>query len=158
MTGLRWTQDQLDAHTQRAGLAKVATKVAKYRNTPTPPCSVAGATIEGVKVAAVVRVTIPFPPTVNHSTRPTASGGRILTDAHKAFRRAVLRLFVRLKLFDGEQAASMLKWPHSGFHAHTAVGGPADDRGFVTRLARYSARNPVALERLAYDRAAKAVT
>ena len=35
MTGLRWTQDQLDAH-QRAGLAKVATKVVKYRNQKTP--------------------------------------------------------------------------------------------------------------------------
>ena len=33
-----------------------------------------------------------------------------------------------------------------------------DDRAFATRLARYCARNPVALERLTYDRAAKAVT
>ena len=35
---------------------------------------------------------------------------------------------------------------------------PEDDRAFATRLARYCARNPVALERLTYDRAAKAVT
>ena len=41
---------------------------------------------------------------------------------------------------------------------HTAVGVPEDDRAFATRLARYCARNPVALERLTYDRAAKAVT
>jgi hypothetical protein len=33
-----------------------------------------------------------------------------------------------------------------------------DDRAFATRLARYYARNPVALERLTYDRTAKAVT
>ena len=33
-----------------------------------------------------------------------------------------------------------------------------DDRAFATRLARYCARNPVALERLTYDRTAKAVT
>jgi Putative transposase len=33
-----------------------------------------------------------------------------------------------------------------------------DDRAFAKRLARYCARNPVALERLTYDRAAKAVT
>jgi hypothetical protein len=33
-----------------------------------------------------------------------------------------------------------------------------DDRAFATRLARYCARNPVALERLTYDRVAKAVT
>jgi hypothetical protein len=35
---------------------------------------------------------------------------------------------------------------------------PEDDRAFATRLARYCARNPVALERLTYDRTAKAVT
>ena len=41
---------------------------------------------------------------------------------------------------------------------HTAVWIPEDDRAFATRLARYCARNPVALERLTYDRTAKAVT
>jgi len=76
----------------------------------------------------------------------------------EAFRRAVLRLFVRLELFDEDQAAGMLTWPHSGFHVHTAVWVSEDDRAFATRLARYCARNPVALERLTYDRAAKAVT
>ncbi len=76
----------------------------------------------------------------------------------EAFRRAVLRLFVRLELFDEDQAAGMLTWPYSGFHVHTAVWVPEDDRAFATRLARYCARNPVALERLTYDRAAKAVT
>ena len=35
---------------------------------------------------------------------------------------------------------------------------PEDDRAFATRLARYCARNPVALERLTYDRAATIVT
>jgi Putative transposase len=78
-----------------------------------------------------------------------------LTDA---FRRAVLRLFVRLELFDEAQAAGMLTWSHSGFHVHTAVWVPEHDRAFATRLARYCARNPVALERRSYDRAAKAVT
>jgi hypothetical protein len=52
----------------------------------------------------------------------------------------------------------MLTWPHSGFHVHTAVWVAEDDRAFATRLARYCARNPVALERLTYDRVAKAVT
>ena len=70
----------------------------------------------------------------------------------------MLRLFVRLELFDEAQAAGMLTWPHSGFHVHTAVWIPEDDRAFATRLARDCARNPVALERLTYDRAAKAVT
>ena len=41
----------------------------------------------------------------------------------EAFRRAVLRLFVRLELFDEEQAAGMLTWPHSGFHVYTAPSG-----------------------------------
>ena len=41
---------------------------------------------------------------------------------------------------------------------HTAVWVPEDDRAFATRLARYCARSPVALERLTYDRAATAVT
>ncbi len=76
----------------------------------------------------------------------------------EAFRRAVLRLFVRLALFDEDQAAGMLTWPHSGFHVHTAVWVSKDDRAFATRLARYCARNPVALERLTYDRTTKAVT
>jgi hypothetical protein len=69
----------------------------------------------------------------------------------------VLRLFVRRELFDENQAAGMLAWPHSGFHVHTAVWVPEDDRAFAKHLARYCARNPVALERLTYDRAAKAV-
>jgi len=76
----------------------------------------------------------------------------------EAFRRAVLRLVVRLELFDEDQAAGMLTWPHSGIQVHTAVWVPEDDRAFATRLARYCARNPVALERLTYDRTAKAVT
>ena len=75
----------------------------------------------------------------------------------EAFRRAVRRLFVRLDLFDEDQAAGMLTWPPSGFHVHTAVWVPEDDRAFATRLARDCARHPVALERLTYDRAAKAV-
>ena len=41
---------------------------------------------------------------------------------------------------------------------HTAVSLPEDDRAFATRLARYCARNPVALERLTYDRTTKALT
>jgi hypothetical protein len=62
------------------------------------------------------------------------TGGGIRTDgtsvawpAHdtarltEAFRRAVLRLFVRVKRFDEEKAAGMLTWPHSSFHVHTAV-------------------------------------
>lgn len=76
----------------------------------------------------------------------------------ETFRRAVLRLFVRLELFAEDQASGMLPRPDSEFHVQTAVWVPENDRAFATRLARYYARNPVALERLTYDRAAKAVT
>ena len=42
----------------------------------------------------------------------------------EAFRRAVLRPFVRRGLFDEDQALGMLQWPHSGFHVHAGVGVP----------------------------------
>ncbi|MFN0181270.1 MAG: transposase, partial [Gemmatimonadales bacterium] len=76
----------------------------------------------------------------------------------EAFRRAVLRLFVRRGLFEEDQAAGMLQWPHSGFHVHAGVGVPEDERAFALRLARYCARNPVALERLTYDPGVDQVT
>ena len=52
---------------------------------------------------------------------------------------AVLRLFVGLEHFDEDQATGMLTWPHSGFHVHSAVGVPEDDRAFATRRAHYCA-------------------
>ena len=70
----------------------------------------------------------------------------------------MLRLFVRRGLFDSEPAQAMLQWPHSGVQVHTGVGVPDDDRAFALRLARYCARNPVALERLSYDAEADRVT
>ena len=76
----------------------------------------------------------------------------------EAFRRAVLRLFVRRGLFEEDQAAGMLQWPHSGFHVHAGVGVPEDERAFARRLARYCARNPVALERLTDDPGVDQVT
>ncbi len=51
----------------------------------------------------------------------------------------------------------MLAWPHSGFHVHDAVLVPDGDVAFALRLARYCARNPVALERLQYDASARQV-
>ena len=39
----------------------------------------------------------------------------------------------------------------AGFHVHDAVLVPDGDVAFALRLARYCARNPVALERLEYD-------
>ena len=74
------------------------------------------------------------------------------------FRRDVLRLFVRLDLLDRDQASGMLTWPHSGFRVHTAVWVSDEERAFATRLSRYGARYPVAVERRTYDPTAKAVT
>jgi hypothetical protein len=70
----------------------------------------------------------------------------------------VLRLFVRRGLLEPEAAQGMLAWPHSGFHVHDGVWVPAEDRAFATRLARYCARAPVALERLAYQAETGTVT
>jgi hypothetical protein len=76
----------------------------------------------------------------------------------EAFRRAVLRLFVRRDLLEAETAAGMLAWPHAGFHVHDGVWVPAEDRAFALRLARYCARCPVALERLDYQPGGATVT
>jgi hypothetical protein len=54
----------------------------------------------------------------------------------EAFRRAVLRLFVRRGFFDEDQAEGMLQWPHSGFHVHAGVGVSEDDRPFALRHGR----------------------
>jgi hypothetical protein len=54
----------------------------------------------------------------------------------EAFRRAVLRLFVRLELFAEDEAQSMLQWPHSGVQVHDAVWVDEDDRAVTKRRAR----------------------
>ena len=53
-----------------------------------------------------------------------------VTTLTEAFRRAVLRLFVRRELMDVETAHGMLAWPHSGFHVHDGVWVAAEDRAF----------------------------
>ena len=70
----------------------------------------------------------------------------------------MLRLFVRRGFFDEDQAEGMLQWPHSGFHVHAGVGVSEDDRPFALRLARYCARNPLALDRLTYEPATEQLT
>ena len=59
---------------------------------------------------------------------------------------------------DIETAQGMMGWPHSGFHAHDGVWVAADDTEFAVRLARYCARNPIALSRMEYDEQGSAVT
>ncbi len=69
----------------------------------------------------------------------------------EAFRRAVLAAFVKQGLFTPETADSMLAWPHSGFHVHHHVRIDAGDPRGRAHVARYAARAPVALSRMAYD-------
>ncbi len=70
----------------------------------------------------------------------------------------MLRLFLRRALMDVEMAHGMLAWPHSGFHVHDGVWVAADDCACAVLLARYCARNPVALSRLEYQRDNATVT
>ena len=63
----------------------------------------------------------------------------------EAFRRTVLKLFVKRELMDIETAQGMLNWPHSGFHTHDGVWVAAGDKEFTVRLARLlrpSSRGP----------------
>lgn len=87
--------------------------------------------------------------------RLPAHSAEVLTEA---FRRGVLKLFVEKELLDPETAAGMLAWPHSGFSVHDGVWLDQDDAAAHERLARYCARCPVSLERLAYDAEAGTVT
>ena len=66
-------------------------------------------------------------------------------------RRAVLAWFVRQGWLDQDAATAMLGWPHSGFGAY--VGPSIEDREGVLRVARASARAPIAESRLRYDAA-----
>jgi hypothetical protein len=76
----------------------------------------------------------------------------------EAFRRGVLREFVRLDLHADDQAHSMLEWPHSGFHVDHSVRLETDDACGILQLARYAARAPIALDRLHYDARKEQVT
>ena len=74
-----------------------------------------------------------------------------VTTLTEVFRRAVLKMFVKREPLDVATAQDMLTWPHSGFHVHDGVWTAAGDRESTVRLARYCARNPVALGRMEYD-------
>lgn len=87
MSVLRWTDEQLAAH--------------QARNVRQPVKS-------GAKDGLGLR--LPFPPTVNHSTRPTASGGRFLTKAHRAFRAEVAKVAAG-KRIDGRLRVEIIVCP-----------------------------------------------
>ena len=57
----------------------------------------------------------------------------------------------RLKFLYRTQSKKTGTTDNSGFHVHDGVWVAADDREFAVRLARYCARNPVALSRLEYQ-------
>ena len=61
------------------------------------------------------------------------------------WRRSVLGEFVRQDWLDQDAAAAMMSWPHSGFGAY--LGPRIEEREGLLRVARYSARAPVAESR-----------
>jgi hypothetical protein len=65
------------------------------------------------------------------------------------WRRSVLVEFVRRGWLEEDEAARMLGWPHSGFGAY--LGPAIEEREGLLRVARDSARAPVAESRLRYD-------
>lgn len=69
----------------------------------------------------------------------------------ESWRRAVLAWFVAADWLEEDAAAGMLGWPHSGFGAHIGPAIAGEDRESLLRVARYSARAPVAESRLRYD-------
>ena len=71
-----------------------------------------------------------------------------------------MRRFVDKGLLGREAAEGIpaqAGWPHSGFEVNDEVAGAEADRAGQLRLARYCARNPVALERLDYERGSATV-
>ena len=68
-----------------------------------------------------------------------------------AWQRAVLAGFVDAGWLEEDAAAAMLAWPHSGFGAHIGPTILSDDRDGLLRVARDSARAPIAESRLRYD-------
>jgi hypothetical protein len=65
------------------------------------------------------------------------------------WRRHELAWFVRQGWLEEDEAAGMLAGPHSGFGAY--VGPRIEERAGMLRVARYSARAPIAESRLRYD-------
>jgi hypothetical protein len=79
-------------------------------------------------------------------------------DITELFRRTVLREFVKRELMSEEVAENMLSWPHSGFHVHLGPLIHEDEGELLKTTARYSARAPLSLSRLSYDRDTRTVT
>src|SRR5450759_4142936 len=71
---------------------------------------------------------------MNELYEPDLAYTTVLTILRSLRAKGWARVEVRLDLFDEDQGAGMLTWPHSGFHVHTAVWIPEDDRAFATRL------------------------
>ena len=73
--------------------------------------------------------------------------------AARLFRHKVLKFLRAADLIDQDRIELILSWGHnSGFSVHNSVVVQADDGEGLERLARYLARPPVSLERMAWDR------
>src|ERR1035437_5670709 len=102
-----------------------------------------------------------LPRTRSRHARPSALSGRPAR-RHSPYDTAPVNAVRHGRYYPHDSPKShfsiTLIWPHAGFHVHDAVWVPEDDRACVRRLARYCARNPVALERLTYDADARQVS
>jgi hypothetical protein len=75
-------------------------------------------------------------------------------DEHAAellFRHKVIRLLQGVGLLSEERTELLLSWRHSGFSVHNSVRVEPEDQPAVERLARYTMRPPISLERMAWD-------
>lgn len=88
MSGLRWSEEMHAAWKAREA-ARAESAAGGGRPSDLLP--------DAPSARGPVTLCIPFPPTVNHSSGPTASGGRYLTAEHKAFRAAVAAVAVGIK-------------------------------------------------------------
>ncbi|MGH7186023.1 MAG: transposase, partial [Pseudomonadota bacterium] len=79
----------------------------------------------------------------------TGLDGPAIATVQTKVRRRLLQSFVRRGLLAGDDARAMQAWAHGGgFSVDAAVRIEASDRPGLTRLLRYGARPPFALERL----------
>lgn len=93
MTVIRFTPEQVRAHEDR--LKRIRRIGADLPDGIRPG---GPALPERAAKARSFVLRLPVPQSVNHNSRPTASGGRILTDEHKAFRTTVALMVYDKKL------------------------------------------------------------
>lgn len=80
-----------------------------------------------------------------------------ITKLTEAFRKAVIKLFVKKELLNMAFAQQLLTWKNSGFSVDNSVFLFPNDNKAREGLCQYIARHPVSLQKITYDRAKKKV-